>query len=105
MKIDGACHRGYITYIAEIDPEKDGIRHCTDCQSRSGSAFRISVPASKEAIHRTAGDRRSALRPPKAAPTRSGVLPGVRHIDPFGSRRPIRRSLISEWARRASEPR
>ncbi len=40
MKIDGACHCGYITYEAEIDPNKVVICHCTDCQTLSGSAFR-----------------------------------------------------------------
>ena len=45
MKIDGACHRGYITYVAEVDPDKPGPCHCTDCQTLSGSAFRMSVPA------------------------------------------------------------
>jgi hypothetical protein len=29
MKIDGCCHCGYITYEAEIDPEKILICHCT----------------------------------------------------------------------------
>jgi hypothetical protein len=33
MKIDGGCHCGYITYVAEIDPDKVGICHCTDCQT------------------------------------------------------------------------
>ncbi|MDH3444374.1 MAG: GFA family protein [Deltaproteobacteria bacterium] len=51
MKIDGGCHCGNITYTAEIDPEKVGICHCTDCQTLSGSAFRVSVPATKEAFH------------------------------------------------------
>src|SRR5262245_61972012 len=40
MKIDGCCHCGYITYEAEIDPEKVMICHCTDCQTLSGSVFR-----------------------------------------------------------------
>lgn len=40
MKIDGRCHCGYITYEAEIDPEKVMVCHCTDCQTLSGSAFR-----------------------------------------------------------------
>ena len=40
MKIDGACHCGYITYKAELDPKNAGICHCTDCQTMSGSAFR-----------------------------------------------------------------
>ena len=45
MKIDGACHCGYITYQAEIDPKKVAICHCTDCQTLSGSPFRAFVPA------------------------------------------------------------
>src|ERR687897_42722 len=40
MKIDGRCHCGFITYEAEIDPEKVMLCHCTDCQTLSGSAFR-----------------------------------------------------------------
>ena len=43
MKIDGRCHCGYITYEAEIDPEKVMICHCADCQTLSGSAFRTVV--------------------------------------------------------------
>jgi hypothetical protein len=44
MKIDGACHCGNITIEAEADPEKTTICHCTDCQSGTGSAFRVSIP-------------------------------------------------------------
>ena len=40
MKIEGACHCGYITYKAEMDPKHVAICHCTDCQTLSGSAFR-----------------------------------------------------------------
>lgn len=43
MKVDGGCHCGAITYEAEVDPQKVGICHCTDCQQFSGSAFRITV--------------------------------------------------------------
>jgi hypothetical protein len=41
MKIDGACHCGYIRIEAEADPEKTTICHCTDCQTGTGSAFRV----------------------------------------------------------------
>ena len=44
MKIDGACHCGAITIEGEADPEKVTICHCTDCQTGTGSAFRVSVP-------------------------------------------------------------
>jgi len=44
MKVDGACHCGAIQIEGEIDPNKVGICHCTDCQTSTGTAFRISVP-------------------------------------------------------------
>lgn len=40
MKIDGRCHCGHISFEAELDPQRVGICHCTDCQNLSGSAFR-----------------------------------------------------------------
>lgn len=43
MRIDGGCHCGAITYEAEVDPEKVTVCHCTDCQTLSGSAFRVVV--------------------------------------------------------------
>jgi hypothetical protein len=55
MKISGACHCGNITYEAEVDPDKAGLCHCTDCQTLSGSAFRMSVPAAKEAFTLSGG--------------------------------------------------
>ena len=45
MHIDGGCHCGYITYEAEVDPATVGICHCTDCQTLTGSAYRVTVPA------------------------------------------------------------
>jgi len=44
MKVDGACHCGFITIEGEADPDKVTICHCTDCQTSTGTAFRISVP-------------------------------------------------------------
>jgi hypothetical protein len=44
MKIDGACHCGFIRIEGEADPETVQICHCTDCQTGTGSAFRVSVP-------------------------------------------------------------
>jgi hypothetical protein len=44
MKIDGACHCGAIRIEGEADPEKVQICHCTDCQTGTGSAFRVSIP-------------------------------------------------------------
>jgi hypothetical protein len=53
MKIDGSCHCGYITIEGEADPEKVNICHCTDCQTGTGSAFRVSVPVPGTAFRMT----------------------------------------------------
>jgi len=45
MHIDGGCHCGLITFTAEIDPARVMACHCTDCQTLSGSPFRVSVAA------------------------------------------------------------
>lgn len=43
MKVHGSCHCGFITFEADVDPEKVSICHCTDCQSSTGSAFRTNI--------------------------------------------------------------
>jgi len=43
MKVTGRCHCGNISFEAEIDPAQVRICHCTDCQTLSGSAFRVNV--------------------------------------------------------------
>ena len=50
MRIDGACHCGRLSYDADVDPEKVGVCHCTDCQTLSGSAFTAFVPVPKDAF-------------------------------------------------------
>ena len=45
MKVDGQCHCGQIRYEAEIDANKVSICHCTDCQTLTGTAYRVSAPA------------------------------------------------------------
>jgi hypothetical protein len=52
MRIDGGCHCGAIAYEAEVDPELTSICHCTDCQQLTGTAFRVTVPASEYRITR-----------------------------------------------------
>ena len=56
MKIEGSCHCGSITYEAEIDPNAVTICHCTDCQTLSGSAFRVVVPAKREGFKLLTGE-------------------------------------------------
>jgi len=50
MKIDGACLCGAIGIEAEADPEKTVVCHCTDCQTGTASAFRVSVPVSGDSF-------------------------------------------------------
>jgi hypothetical protein len=47
MKIDGSCHCGKITYEAEVDPAKVSICHCIDCQTLTGTAFRVTIPVAE----------------------------------------------------------
>jgi hypothetical protein len=56
MKIDGRCHCGYITYEADIDPDKVLICHCTDCQTLSGSAFRVVAYTREDAFKLHSGE-------------------------------------------------
>jgi len=56
MKIDGGCHCGSITYEAEIDPNTVTVCHCTDCQTLSGSAFRVVVPAKGDGFKLLTGE-------------------------------------------------
>jgi hypothetical protein len=44
MRIDGACACGGIRIEGEADPATASICHCTDCQTATGTAFRVSVP-------------------------------------------------------------
>jgi len=43
MKVDGACACGAIRVEAEADPENTNLCHCTDCQTATGTTFRVSV--------------------------------------------------------------
>jgi hypothetical protein len=56
MKINGGCHCGAITYEAKIDPNTVAVCHCTDCQTLSGSAFRVVVPAKREDFRLLTGE-------------------------------------------------
>jgi hypothetical protein len=58
MQIDGSCYCGRITYRAEIDPAGVRICHCTDCQTLSGSAFRVTVTAAEGSLALLSGEPR-----------------------------------------------
>jgi hypothetical protein len=62
MKIDGRCHCGFISYVAEVDPELVEICHCTDCQTLSGSAFRVVVPAEPGTFKLLSGEPKTYVK-------------------------------------------
>lgn len=48
MKVTGRCDCGKISYEAEVEPTAVQICHCLDCQTLTGSAFRVTLPAAPE---------------------------------------------------------
>ena len=55
MHITGQCHCGFVTYEAEVDPERVSICHCQDCQMLTGSAYRVTATASAQSFRLTSG--------------------------------------------------
>ena len=90
MKVTGSCHCGTITIEGEADPEKVGICHCTDCQTGTGSAFRVSVPIPGNIQDEGPADQLSEDHGGQRQSARAGVLPEMRLADLFdhAGRRP-----------------
>ncbi|MFB2549554.1 GFA family protein [Ensifer soli] len=55
MRVNGRCHCGRVTFSAEVDPEAVGVCHCTDCQSLTGSPFRVTALVPRAALRLTGG--------------------------------------------------
>jgi hypothetical protein len=66
MKVEGSCHCGQITFEAEIDPGAVRICHCTDCQTLTGSAYRVNVQTPAASFVLRSGTPKTYI-PPKAA--------------------------------------
>lgn len=62
MKVEGSCHCGKIAYEAEVDSTAVQICHCLDCQTLTGSAFRVTTPASPEAFRLVRGEPRIYMK-------------------------------------------
>lgn len=62
MHIDGGCHCGNITYEAEIDPEAVSICHCADCQTLTGTAYRVNVRVHKQDLKLRGGTPRVYIK-------------------------------------------
>jgi hypothetical protein len=75
MKIDGACHCGKLAYQAEIDPDRVGVCHCTDCQVLSGSAFSVFVPAPAASFSLRGGEPKPSACKPSVPIAERGSTP------------------------------
>jgi len=53
MQIDGRCHCGFTAFEATVDPRRVSVCHCTDCQTLTGSPFRVTVLTAPGNIHLT----------------------------------------------------
>jgi hypothetical protein len=62
MKVDGRCLCGYLTYEARVDPDAVLICHCRDCQTISGSAFRVTVPVVKGEFKFLSGEPKTYVK-------------------------------------------
>ena len=62
MHIDGGCHCGNITYEAEIDPQAVSICHCADCQTLTGTAYRVNVRVRKQDLKLRGGTPRVYIK-------------------------------------------
>jgi hypothetical protein len=62
MKVTGKCHCGGIGFEAEIDPAQVRICHCTDCQTLSGSAYRINVASLPGTFRLTKGAPKTYIK-------------------------------------------
>jgi len=76
MKVTGGCHCGAIAYDAEIDPERVGICHCTDCQRLTGSAYRVTAAARREDFTLRRGSPRTYVKTGDSGARRAQVFCG-----------------------------
>ena len=74
MKIDGSCLCGFIQYEAEVDPQDVSVCHCTDCQTLSGSAFRVGVPIPEANFTLLAGAPKTFVKTAESGGKRAQVF-------------------------------
>lgn len=44
MKVNGQCHCGAVHLVADVQPSRVFVCHCSDCQVLTGTAFRVVAP-------------------------------------------------------------
>jgi hypothetical protein len=62
MKVSGQCHCGAIAYEAEVEAGTVNVCHCLDCQTLSGTAFRMSIQAPASSFRLLSGNPRRYIK-------------------------------------------
>ena len=62
MKIVGQCYCGQVSFEAEIQADKVRVCHCVDCQTLSGSAFRMNVPVAQGTFVLKSGEPKTFVK-------------------------------------------
>ena len=60
--LSGQCLCGQVRLSVRGEPLRVGICHCTDCQTLTGTAFRVTVPAARESFTLLKGAPRTYLK-------------------------------------------
>ena len=95
MKIDGHCHCGEITFEAEVDPDAFNICHCTDCQTLSGTAFRVNIPAPTEHFVLLSGTPKTYVKTAESGNKRLHAFCGSCGTPIYADRAPLQARLGS----------
>ena len=74
MKVDGRCLCGFIKYEAEVDSNDVSVCHCTDCQTLSGSAFRVGVPIPEANFKLLSGQPKTYVKTAESGAKRAQVF-------------------------------
>jgi len=77
MKVQGGCHCGAIAYEAEVNPESVGICHCTDCQTLSGSPYRVTLPTPTQNFRLTKGTLKTYVKTADSGTQRAQAFCGA----------------------------
>ncbi|MEL0137386.1 MAG: GFA family protein [Halieaceae bacterium] len=55
-RIDGSCLCGDVCWEADVDPNRVGVCHCTDCQTVGGSAFQFTTRVARDQFKLQSGE-------------------------------------------------
>ena len=104
MKIDGKCHCGNITFVAELDPGQVIICHCTDCQTLTGTPYRVVVRVPTDKIEWRGGKAKTYVKTAESGAKRVQAFCPECGTPIYSTSAASRRSTGSALARYASGP-